>query len=296
MKTRILVAIPITLLVLGAVFIQSWFLAVFAVILSLSAQYEAVRALRSSSFPPIPWVSVVFAAAAACLFLMDFGSSPASSMAWLDGSTVLALFIALAIAAFISAMRSRKYTFESVEATVFTMVYPQLFMMCFYLLILQAARTADGLRYVQTILSLLMLFIPPVFSDTLAYFWGRKFGRTKLAPVISPKKTVAGSVAGIVGGAAGAVVLWSVINAIGWPRIQLAFGWAAYVAMGAALAALSQVGDLAASYLKRSVDIKDFGRLLPGHGGVMDRIDSTMFVMPLAALFSSFGWLSTVSV
>lgn len=296
MKTRILVAIPIAVLVLCAVFVQGWVLALFAVALSLLAQYEVVHALEASPAPPVPWASMAFAAATALLFMLDFGTSPENSMAWLTAEAVLACFIALTILSFITAMQSVKYSFESIPATVFTFAYPQLFLVCFYLLILAGQRVFGGLSYAQTVLYILMLFIPPVFSDTLAYFWGRKFGRTKLAPVISPKKTVAGSVAGIVAGGAGAVILWWVMSSVGSGQFVLATGAAAYAGMGASLAVLSQIGDLAASYLKRSVDLKDFGNLLPGHGGVMDRIDSTMFIMPLVWLFAVLGWVGVIPV
>lgn len=289
MKTRILVAIPIALLVIAAIFVQGWLLAAFAVVLGIGAQFEIVRALSGTKGRPVAVISYVFALLMAILFVADFGMPEEYSMRWLDGWMILACLVAAAIAAFAWAMRSAKYSFESVLTTVFTLVYPQMFVVCYYVMILSATGYSGTRGYALTVLSQLMLFIPPVFSDTLAYFWGRKFGKTRLAPVISPKKTVAGSVAGVVGGLTGAVILWTVFENAGLYRPT--FGPVVYACLGAVLAAVSQIGDLAASYLKRSVDLKDFGHLLPGHGGIMDRVDSTMFVMPLVALFVAVGWI-----
>lgn len=294
MKTRILVAIPITLLVLLAVFIQGWILAAFALVLALFAQFEVMHAFDRTDHRVVKSVSGTFAVLLALMFLADFFQSPATSMAWLSPSAVLMLFVFCVMATFVVAMFQKKQSFDGAAVTVFTLAYPQLFMACFYYMILCAKRSSgqpegstDLLAWTSTMLAMLMLFIPPMLSDTTAYFWGRQFGRTKLAPVISPKKTVAGSVAGVAGGGvAGLLVFWLVpiFARMRSVACTLSASWGAYVIMGCVLAALSQVGDLAASFLKRSCGIKDFGKLLPGHGGVMDRIDSTMFVMPIVCV------------
>lgn len=290
MKTRILVAIPMTLIVLLAIFVQGWVLAVFAVVLALFAEYEVIRALMNTKHAPIRSIPTVSALVFAILFLQDFARPQESSAYMISGDVVLTLLVAAVMAAFLWTVLRTSQTFDGMLGTVFTLVYPQLFVLCFYVVVLHTKGIPDpALRYELTILAMLMLFVPPVFSDTLAYFWGRKFGRTKLSPVISPNKTVAGSVAGLVGGAIGALLVWWGISAIPAFPAQVQGGPVQYLIIGAVMAALSQIGDLSASFIKRTVGVKDFGHLLPGHGGVMDRIDSTMFVMPVLAALVAIG-------
>jgi phosphatidate cytidylyltransferase len=113
-------------------------------------------------------------------------------------------------------------------------------------------------------------------ADTAAYFVGRKWGRHKLAPSISPGKTWEGAWGGAVAATAYAIICGTfLLGAAGWP---------AYLAVAALLAAISIVGDLFESAAKRQAGVKDSGALLPGHGGIMDRIDSATAVLPVAAL------------
>ncbi|MDH4181249.1 MAG: phosphatidate cytidylyltransferase [Betaproteobacteria bacterium] len=119
-------------------------------------------------------------------------------------------------------------------------------------------------------------------ADIAAYFAGRRFGRRKLAPAISPGKTWEG-----VWGALGAVAVYALVLAAAAPAAMVPAGPAATLALVAFLplvAAISVVGDLYESLLKRQAGVKDSGALLPGHGGVLDRVDALLAAMPFAAL------------
>jgi phosphatidate cytidylyltransferase len=136
------------------------------------------------------------------------------------------------------------------------------------------------------VLSLLVLIWA---ADIAAYFAGRAFGKAKLAPRVSPGKTWAGAVGGMA-----AAAVWMVISA-NWAGsfgadVQQRWGWVATAVLGVALAALSIVGDLFESLLKRRAAVKDSSQLLPGHGGVYDRIDALLPVAPVALLLSG-AWL-----
>jgi phosphatidate cytidylyltransferase len=110
-------------------------------------------------------------------------------------------------------------------------------------------------------------------SDTGAYFGGRAFGRTPLYPKVSPKKTWEGSAAGVVA----AVGIAFLMNAIvGPPNLPLAH----LAPLAAACAVVGQIGDLVESLVKRSVGVKDSGTIMPGHGGLLDRVDALLFVGP----------------
>lgn len=118
-------------------------------------------------------------------------------------------------------------------------------------------------------------------GDTAAYFAGRAWGRRKLAPAASPGKTVVGALAGLAGSAAAAgIVAWLGLSASSSLRLPVATA----LAMGVVLGGAGQVGDLAESVLKREAGVKDSGTLLPGHGGVLDRLDALLFALPVTWL------------
>lgn len=125
-------------------------------------------------------------------------------------------------------------------------------------------------------LLLLLLFIIAWAPDSLAYTIGSFFGKHKLFPEISPKKTVEGFIGGIAGGVLGAVI-YGIILTLSDYKIN----WLIFISLGVIGAVLGALGDLFFSYLKRNFKIKDFGNLLPGHGGVLDRFDSVLFVLPI---------------
>jgi phosphatidate cytidylyltransferase len=127
-------------------------------------------------------------------------------------------------------------------------------------------------------------------ADTAAYFSGRAFGRRKLAPLVSPGKTWEGVAGALAAVAVYALALTPLARAAGYdgPLDVVAIG--AWVAFALVVAAVSIVGDLYESWLKRSAGVKDSGRLLPGHGGVLDRIDALLAAMPPAALAAQ-AWL-----
>jgi phosphatidate cytidylyltransferase len=128
---------------------------------------------------------------------------------------------------------------------------------------------------------LLIILLAAWIGDTFAYIVGRTWGRQKLAPHISPAKTVEGSAGGLVGSAA--------IGAIGMALFGLGISTVAGLGFGLVLGVVGQTGDLAESWLKRQVGAKDSGNLIPGHGGVLDRIDTLLFTLPT-------GWLLSLAV
>jgi len=121
-------------------------------------------------------------------------------------------------------------------------------------------------------------------ADSAAYFSGRRFGRHKLAPRISPGKTREGVLGAWVG-----ISVYALILSFAWPDF-LPVTWLTALLAAWALLFLSVVGDLLESWVKRQAGVKDSGTLLPGHGGVLDRIDSLTAALPAAALFHS--WMS----
>lgn len=117
-------------------------------------------------------------------------------------------------------------------------------------------------------------------SDTCALFTGMAFGRHKLAPVISPKKTIEGAIGGVIG----ATILMLLVVFLFGRYARLEVHYLSATIMGAAGAVIGQIGDLSFSIIKRQTGIKDYGHIFPGHGGVLDRFDSVIFVAPVIEL------------
>ena len=125
--------------------------------------------------------------------------------------------------------------------------------------------------------SVWLIFIAAWGSDTCAYCAGMLFGKHKTFPVLSPKKTWEGCIGGVIGAAAIAVLYCLAMNQ--W--FDQSFSPVQYAIVCACGSVISQIGDLAASAMKRNNEIKDYGKLIPGHGGVLDRFDSVIFVAPI---------------
>ena len=122
-----------------------------------------------------------------------------------------------------------------------------------------------------------LVFVCSWGCDTCAYCVGMLIGKHKMAPVLSPKKSVEGGIGGILGAALIGVLYALAINHWGGAEASVL----TYAIIGAAGGAISQIGDLAASAIKRYHNIKDYGKLIPGHGGILDRFDSVIFTAPI---------------
>lgn len=121
-----------------------------------------------------------------------------------------------------------------------------------------------------------LVFIISFLTDTFAYLVGKFFGKHKLAPVLSPKKTIEGSVGGFLGAVIGTAVFGLVIKHF----YAVSFNYANALIIAVICSVISQFGDLAASSVKRQYNIKDYGHIMPGHGGIMDRFDGVAFTAP----------------
>ena len=181
------------------------------------------------------------------------------------------VFAALVVFTFADPERNHA---KDLFATVFVIVYPGFIISLAWMLVQ---------RYSAVYAIPFAIFLP-VGADTFAYWFGSMIGGKKLCPTISPKKTVAGFVGGLFGGMLVSVIMFLLFEQFAlFPRAgYVPFTDAAwksaliYLAIGLVGSLAGQLGDLAASRLKRALGIKDFGKIFPGHGGIMDRFDSIM--------------------
>lgn len=147
----------------------------------------------------------------------------------------------------------------------------------------------EGYTKIDGIYLLLFAFFAGWMTDIFAYFVGSKLGKHKLCPKISPKKSVEGAIGGVVGAILLNVLLLFVFKKFFFTE-ESALSYIAVIFLSIILSVVSMFGDLAASTIKRNFGIKDFGKLLPGHGGIMDRFDSVLFVMPV--LYSAIYFIN----
>ncbi len=138
----------------------------------------------------------------------------------------------------------------------------------------------------------LLVFVGPWVSDTFAYLCGRLFGKHKLIPEVSPKKTVEGSIGGIVFAAISYVIFALIIQNFFDSSIEPNYLF--MMLAGAIVSVISQIGDLIASVIKRRFGIKDYGWVFPGHGGVLDRFDSVLLTAPVLYILSQIPAFSGI--
>lgn len=261
--TRLVSGIVLVLLVFVTCWFGSWPLWVFTVLIGYIGldEFYRVFGIRADSLLGAAgmlgtalWMTMVYAVS---------GGLPAGKeKLWLILLAVFMLIMAVYVFTF------PKYDTQKVMAAFFGIVYVPVMLSFIY----QTRMLEDGFRLVW------LIFFCSWGCDTFAYCTGMLIGKHRLAPVLSPKKSIEGAVGGIVGAAAlgmlyGAltdapVLIYGIICAVG--------------------AVASQVGDLAASAIKRQHGIKDYGKLIPGHGGILDRFDSVIVTAPMIYMLAVF--------
>lgn len=177
-----------------------------------------------------------------------------------------ALVIYVVFLVLFAVLGHKRLRFSDIAVMMFATVYVS----CFMMYVSRTRYLDDGLYYV------FLIFILAWLDDTGAYFTGKMFGRHKLVPDISPKKTVEGAIGGVLLAVAGCLV-FGIVMQYGFDR---QVNYAVLAVIGIIGSVLGQIGDIAASLMKRQCGVKDFGSIMPGHGGLLDRFDSVILIAP----------------
>ncbi len=204
--------------------------------------------------------------------------------------TVLVTLAVFILGSLVELLNEEKDIANGLMSFAFLMIYPAMIMSSLFF-INAAQDTTTGLPTQYNTVGLCLTFVVSSFTDMFAYFFGVLFGKTKLIPTISPKKTIEGAVGGLVGGLLGAAIVFLVFETpfawfvdSGLPITSTGLKVITYVAVGIFGSIFTQTGDLVASIVKRYCGIKDYSVLLGPHGGVMDRFDGVMFNAVFVAL------------
>ena len=293
MFKRVMVAVvglPLLILILGVA--PAWATMVLVAGMCAIGAWELMHAAAGEKGKPlIPLTVLAAALVPVCVYeelsieQLELTALPVLPLTALLGAAFVFVIFALAIHRY---DEEQGIPFAAVTCAIFAgLVFP-LMLSCLL-----------RLRMIPAI-GMLNVFLPLAISfgsDTFALFAGMLCGRHKLAPKVSPKKTVEGAIGGLIGGVIGMTILKLIADSMVlsvdvYPPVEMAAGpqisWAAVFVLGIIGSAISQIGDLSFSVIKREFGVKDYGNLLPGHGGILDRFDSVTFAAPAVWLVLQF--------
>lgn len=298
MKKRIITAIVLLAILIPAVYYGGLIFLSVGLFLSIVASYEMISMFytKSPSLEKLRYVIPVFSGAIVLVlyFAATRGLTPTifndpilSSgdlitnllyHFWVNIVFVAVIIISLGVLVF-----TKNSTAHDMLAVIMTLTYCGLIMG--YVISIRYIEPVGMSDYIDNKLwggrSIAYLFTVSMITDTAAFLFGIKFGKHKLAPTISPKKSVEGAIAGLIFGTIFGVIavfLFQIVSFTEEATLGTKFIVVGIVTLvSLILSATVQIGDLVCSKLKRSYDIKDFGSIFPGHGGVLDRFDSFIF-------------------
>lgn len=255
-KTRLLSGIVLVVLMIGILYVGGYVTGAATLLLSMGGMFELLRIYKLHNTP----VGVVAYLATAVYYGLLFTENTEYVMPML----IAYILIELAIYVF----GFPKYTDKEITASVFSFMYVTVMLSYFYMI--------RELKYGGAFI--VLVFVCSWVNDTCAYCAGVTMGKHKMSPKLSPKK----SVEGLIGGIAGSALVGALYGLYFDTNIKaLSNAPLIFAIIGAVGALVAVIGDLTASALKRNNDIKDYGRLIPGHGGILDRFDSIIFTAPI---------------
>lgn len=253
---RVATAVALVGLLVGSLYLGGWWFTAFLTIVMLLSLGEFYATVRRVGYAPLAIVGLLGVIAMPVL-------THISSIFAMAGVTVLSTVLVVLVYSLVT----RRYPLENASITVFGMVWVGLLTF-----IVPFGRSEHPVAYV------IMIGLVTAMVDIGSYFVGRGFGSRPLAPTLSPNKTVEGFIGGVIFGVITAAVLSTL------PPYE-SIGFTGSLILGGIISLIGPLGDLSESMVKRSLGVKDMGSVLPGHGGMLDRIDSFLFAVPAAYLF-----------
>ena len=263
MLVRTLSGAGLTVVILGMYLLGEWTWFAGTCLISVLGLFEFYRLFGIEKKP----VGITGFAACAAYFIL-------TALHRYDLCIHVFLIFFLVLAA-VYVLRFEKTSLEEVFSAFFGFFYVPVMLSFMY----RVRVMPDGQYLV------ILIFLGSWICDTFAYFTGVLFGKHKMAPVLSPKKSVEGAVGGLLGAALSGVIYGLILGTrlTSFPNPALAFGVTAFLA-----GIVSMAGDLLASAFKRVKGVKDYSRLIPGHGGILDRFDSIITVAPMIFIAAGF--------
>jgi len=275
LKVRVISAVVGIVLLVAVILLGPEVFGVAMSIMALIGLYEFYNSVSSAGFRPIRTVGYI-----SCipLFLIGIGAGfswVGSIFTYSEPIKVffLGLFIVVLVLFSLIVFQHKRFNIVDIALTLFGPTY----VVFLFLFVILTRNLENGMLFI------LLIFIGAWGTDTFAYFTGMFLGRRKVLPVISPKKTLEGTIGGVVG-----TILATVAYGVLIINKTYNIPFYHFILIGALNGAVSQIGDWGASSIKRHVNIKDYGKIMPGHGGVLDRFDSILFIAPIVYFYYIF--------
>lgn len=272
-----LVAIPV---VLGAAWYGDWALASVLAVTSALAAWEFYRIAQALGTRPMARLGILLAAVTPLAIHARYLGLPVDAFVSPTAGAIVVLVL-FAAAIFVRGVQRRPL--EAAALTLFGIAYTGAMLSFAYVLRYHQYAIGRTAGFAVLALTLGLVWI----SDTAAYAVGRAIGKRKLIPSVSPGKTIAGAVGALI---ICAIASWALVRFVLVPRAQLGLRPVHAALFGIAISIATQLGDLAESLIKREAGVKDSSHIIPGHGGVLDRIDGMLFALPVAYWLLS-AWL-----
>jgi phosphatidate cytidylyltransferase len=276
LATRVVSALVLAPVALGVIYLGGLPLATFLAVIGVGCAWEFFRLARATGVEPLDPLGMPLAGA------IPLAVYAATVGVYRTSLSVPAVALLVILGAVIWARGTAGRPLGSAAATVLGVLYSGGLLSFGYALREHPYAVGDRAGTALVAFPLVLTWA----SDIGAFFVGRTIGGRKLIPAVSPGKTISGALGGL---AVTVVVAWLYVRFVLAPTALLTMSVAGAVAFGAVISVAAQIGDLAESLLKREANVKDSSRLIPGHGGLLDRLDSLLFVLPVAYLL--FAWL-----
>ena len=265
LKTRLVSAGILVAALLIVTFATEWVFTLAVCVACFIVLHEIMVTFKQETKLSIVIIDYIFA----CLYMVS------GFLRMETGNQVIymiTIFFVMTLLVF-SVIDHKEINFNDVCASVFLVIYSVVFLI-----------HLSFIRHMENGLALVFLaFIGAFLPDTSAYFAGNLFGKHKLIEAVSPNKTIEGAVGAVIGSVVAFAVYGGILIALGYSvhflRLML---------LSLICGVVAQLGDLSASVMKRAYKAKDFGKLIPGHGGLVDRIDSLIFVTPVVYYFVTY--------
>ncbi|MEN8906910.1 MAG: phosphatidate cytidylyltransferase [Clostridiales bacterium] len=267
MKTRIISALVGLILLILVMFTNNLVFGIVVFALSIIGINEMFNAFINAGKKPIKIIGYL-----SCLPLLSlsFNNILKGDSFFNINLLFLFAFILFLSGLFVIVFKFEKYDYLDISLTYFAIIYV-VFLFSFIIL---TRNLENGKYYIW------LIFIGAWLTDSAAYFTGSFVGKNKIIPVVSPKKTVEGTIGGVIG----CVIIMLLYGIFVVNKInEIAFYH--FIILGLISGIVSQIGDWAASAIKRKADIKDYGSLMPGHGGIIDRFDSILIIAPVVYFY-----------